>query len=372
MMKYLRLLLLVAIVTLPLVSFISFSCTSTSGIDDSIVQIWDPAGGITGGPALIAFGITAGDGSQALTVLDYEDYSPGELEVKINKHTYKGVVQAIDPRTSATLLNIEGLKMLPAPVADSSMISSTQKIIIRGWLGDKLKKEQAEITQIPSVTELHFNVSLTQEEVEKEGWGVFFMGTPVTDENDRVLGLVTPFYNKLVFHSIPLGWIPPVVCINSAMELLNPDAAVRPWVDGPVLTTLTVKNRTYGYNSGILSYVSDYPAMTAAIRELLQTLGEPLAYGELPENYNKLVWPESTDGTFLTMVYARPVELKNTNDDLLAKAKWVGIQWDRSEGRPNRLMYGWVDKISSEYHVQGGFALKGDITGLEKTLHPAY
>ena len=93
-------------------------------------------------------------------------------------------------------------------------------------------------------------------------------------------------------------------------------------------------------------------------------LGAPLASSDLQQNCRDLVSPQaSTDGNIMTVVYAEPVDLRNTDGNLLAHAKWVGIQWDRDQGKPNRLFYG-----NSDLTIEGGFLLLGDMTNLVKAF----
>ena len=43
----------------------------------------------------------------------------------------------------------------------------------------------------------------------------------------------------------------------------------------------------------------------------------------------------------------------------------VGIQWNRSEDKPNRLLYG-----STTYAVEGAYSIEGDIGDLIQILQP--
>jgi hypothetical protein len=67
----------------------------------------------------------------------------------------------------------------------------------------------------------------------------------------------------------------------------------------------------------------------------------------------------------LIVVFPDPVTLKNVDGKTLAQAKWVGIEWDRLEGKPNRLVYGDV-----AYTIKGGFELVGDLTNLQQSVPP--
>ena len=67
----------------------------------------------------------------------------------------------------------------------------------------------------------------------------------------------------------------------------------------------------------------------------------------------------------LIAAFTYPVELHDSDNNLLATAKWIGIQWDRSEGKPNRLIYG-----STAYAVEGAYSIEGDISGLVQLVEP--
>jgi hypothetical protein len=147
-----------------------------------------------------------------------------------------------------------------------------------------------------------------------------------------------------------------VVTINNALELLSPDAAQHIWDNGPLLFVVTNK---YGGNMR-WGQLPNYDTVAMAITEMLTTLGEPLPGNDLQQNYRELASPTaSTDGTILTVVYAQPVDLRSKDGSLLAKAKWVGIQWNRDNGKSNRLFYG-----NRDLTIEGGFVLYGDMTNL--------
>jgi hypothetical protein len=63
------------------------------------------------------------------------------------------------------------------------------------------------------------------------------------------------------------------------------------------------------------------------------------------------------------MVFPRPVNLCNSAGNVLAQAKWVGIQWGRNDGGPNRVFYGSVT-----YNLEGSFEITGDISSLESAV----
>jgi len=334
-----------------------------STIEKSMVQVFE-----TGEPAVpVAFGIVVGDGNQVLTVLDYEDYTPASDSLDVVASTndrFSASIQAIDPRTSATLLHIEGADLPAVKTGDSAALEQGQRVFIQGWqhLSVLFKKVPA-TASYPSDWPLAFQVSVNLKETGNEGWAND-RGAAITDEDGNVLGLAGAYYNKLLPIPGRPDVIPQCVPINSALELLAPDAASRAWADGPVATTLLAGGRATVFLSGILPSLSAYEQTTETIQELLGTLGRPLDDDdELAQHYVIFISPPPEDGILLTVTYARLQELRSPDGELLARAKWVGIQWNRSEGKPNRLFYG-----IKPYDLEGIFELTGDTGDLEKAL----
>jgi len=48
------------------------------------------------------------------------------------------------------------------------------------------------------------------------------------------------------------------------------------------------------------------------------------------------------DGSLLTAVFPNPVNLRGTDGTVLAQAKWVSIQWGRSDSKPSFVVYGSI------------------------------
>ena len=99
----------------------------TGPLEESIVQV----GESEDNPE--ALGVAVGDGSQILTVIDYESNNPGELEVTWPGHgSYTASFQATDSRTGATLLKLENAKLPPAKTGDAKVLSLPRKIYLYG------------------------------------------------------------------------------------------------------------------------------------------------------------------------------------------------------------------------------------------------
>ena len=91
----------------------STSLPATDAVKNSIVQVW--IGADSGGTKTFeALGVPVGDGTTVLTVIDYEDFTPGEAEVRTQDNkTYSTTIQAIDARTGATLLKLDSGSLPP-------------------------------------------------------------------------------------------------------------------------------------------------------------------------------------------------------------------------------------------------------------------
>ncbi|MFP3880563.1 MAG: hypothetical protein ACLFVA_06380 [Dehalococcoidia bacterium] len=133
-------------------------------IEQSVVKVFET--GESQSPK--ALGVIVGSGNQVLTVLDYEEYTPapGTLEVVTpTGNRFSVSVQAIDPRTSATLLLLEGANLQPVRVGDSANLETGQQVCVQGWKsGTTFKKAQARITYL-SDWPLDFHVNITEEAI---------------------------------------------------------------------------------------------------------------------------------------------------------------------------------------------------------------
>jgi hypothetical protein len=316
---------------------------------DYVVQIWQPAA--SNEPAtLMAYGVIVDDGNHVLTVLDYENYTPDRLLVISPEHgTFDASIQAIDYRTSATLLKLNNANLRSAQIGDSLSLKSDQK---------EFMKTPANINISDNISPLFFSVSIPQDFLlRREGW-VDESGAPITDKNDKVVGLLGRYSSKLI---IKLGgipgqvYLPLAVNINVAQELLTNPSQLK--------------------ESGGLDIVPSNPPhlpinniknLDTAIMGLLNKLGKPLPPDDLlgyslglPRGFR----PE--EGIMLVSVFPYSVELRDNGNNLLTSAKWIGIQWGRDEGKPNRLIYG-----DTAYQVDGAYSIEGDIAGLEQMIEP--
>jgi hypothetical protein len=186
------------------------------------------------------------------------------------------------------------------------------------------------------------------------------VGAVVTDTNGKVIGLAEPLHN----HWVQRTGIPPplITAMAGAQDLLSGAISRQSWAQGPVLDVVGSNKGLSDYEAGVLTSAADYEKMSTDLSDPLVNLGEPTAVNDM--NFNNS-WYFSVDGTVLVSVYPHLVDLQNAGGKTLAQARWVAIQWGRSEGKPNRLIYGTVP-----YVTQGGFEINGDITNLVQSVGP--
>jgi hypothetical protein len=367
--------LLAAALTMALPSAISYKI----GIDDYVAQIWRP-GTVSGEPEiLLAYGIVVDDGNHVLTVLDYESYTPDKLLVVSPEYgTFNASIQAIDYRTSATLLQLQDANLPIAEIGDTSSLASNQRVYVGGrlyWTNECM--EYLADTYIPAyisdnISPLFFRVVALPDEPKGIDW-VSESGAVITDKDGKAIGLLGRYPSKLQpLMSLPAGYIylPWAINIDSALELLTDTSHT----NGPAISIIF---RKLAINGGIglggidivpgdALPVNDIESLATNITGLLDELGEPLPIDDLAQYSSGLPWgfyPE--EGTMLIAAFTYPVELHDRGNNLLASAKWIGIHWDRSEGKPNRLIYG-----SASYIVEGAYSIEGDINGLIQLLEP--
>ena len=331
----------------------------------SVVQVWiiDPS---TGSKNFEALGVPVGDGTTILTIIDYEDYTPANVDLEVttqNNETFLASIQAIDARTGATILKLDSGSLQPVPTRDPSTLKTNEPLIV--WVQNNSNPvlEPTNVIEGPNTSNsvpLYFGVYLPDGVYS----GGVTQGAVVTDQNGKVLGLEGVYNYRLVIILGPIGRIPPIISIDSAAELLSPFANLQPWVNGPYLFTSNVVGNYIGnYDEN----GSDYPALANAITQVLNELGGPLSTSDLPRNFLSYTWsnaiPQSSDGHLLTTVFPRLVNLYNSAGTVLAQAKWVGIQWNRSNGKPSRVVYG-----STAYTIDGSFEIIGDTSILGSVL----
>jgi len=345
--------------------------------DDYVVQIWQP-GTVSGEPeTLLAFGIVVDDGNHVLTVLDYERDTPDQLLVVYKYRRYDASIQAIDYRTSATLLQLQDANLPVAEIGDTSSLASNQRVYVGGqihWTNECT--ECSTDAYIPAyisdnISPLFFSINIPWITmrvitiINGKHWDSE-SGAVIIDKDGKAIGLLGRYPSKL--HPpvpFPPGYIylPWAINIDSALELLTDTSHT----NGPAISiVLTQPYWMIDIVPGDALPVNDIENLATNVTGLLDELGEPLPIDDLTQYSSGLPWgfaPE--EGIMLIAAFTYPVELHDGGNNLLARAKWVGIHWDRSEGKPNRLIYG-----SAGYIVEGAYSIEGDISGLVQFLEP--
>jgi hypothetical protein len=342
------------------------STPAADAIKASIVQVWigDDSGGTK---TFEALGVPVGDGTTVLTVIDYEDFTPGEAEVRTQDNkTLSATIQAIDARTGATLLKLDSGKLTPVATRDPATLTVNESLTV--WVQNNSNPGLTS-TDIEGYPPSYFGPALYYDPLTFAvhlpdgvyGGGVT-QGGVVTDQKGEVLGLEGVYNYRLVIILGPIGRIPTIVSINSAAELLNPFANLQSWTNGPFLLNSNIRPREDAGNNSE-TYIDYYNLETNTITQILSELGGALSTNDLPQNFLSYVYSNDIIGCLLTTVFPKPVNLCSPDGTVLAQAKWVGIQWDRSNGQPSRVVYG-----STAYIVAGSFEITGDTNILDSTF----
>jgi hypothetical protein len=326
-----------------------------AAVENSMVQVW--AAKEDDEP--IAFGVVVGDGSQIITAFSYEFEIPNELWVGMpGKTKYRAIIKSIETETSATLLEMESFKFKPTGLlAEPNSLNSGEKITVIGWDISSFKKIRKQSTI--------YNGGVAT--LSLDAPRIVFPGAIVMNNKGRIAGIIGVFYNSLAPRLGPATQFGPLIELNSASTLFLPDTNNH-WETMPVYALITTRESLTG-NAPDYPQRGKYNEMTAAVAQLLNNIGEPLPTNELPKDFMTLSWSslDAIDGTLFTAIYPRPVQLTTTSGNVVAEARWVGLQWGRSEGKPNRIFYGHFD--DGRAIVDGGFYLTEDTNALESTLH---
>ncbi len=319
----------------------------------------------------IAFGIAVGDGNHILTVLNYEDYTPESdslYVVPAKGDCFNASVETIDPRTSATLLVVEGADLPPVRSGDSEDLWNGRSIYIQGWHADTtFTKASATIGNIAERSSF-FSIWLTSTAL-KSGEAVTGNGAAITDKVGNVVGLAGAIYYSLIAYLGAPGLISPCIPIDSALELLAPNTTSQIWAKGPAVMAIVTDTGVITASNLMRADSFAYDCMIQSVQSLFGTLGRSLEDDtEFAQEFRDYFLAGSSswdqrDGKLMMLCYPGLQELRNTDGELLARAKWVGIQWDRSEGKTDRLVYG-----TKPYEGEGIYELTGYMTHLEECL----
>jgi len=256
-----------------------------------------------------------------------------------------------------------------AKIGDISSLASNQSqiVYIRGWSSatNEYMKCPAN-AYISNNTSLFFSVNLAEGVIEKgKGW-VRKSGAVITDKDGKVIGLLGRYWSMLAILYIPIGYLPLAINIDSALGLLTDTSHTNGPAMFVVLTDRQSAGRYFVPGNPPLPLANNIENLTKNVTGLLGELGEPLPLDDLAQYSSGLpvgFYPE--EGIMLIAAFTYPVELHDSGNNLLATAKWIGIQWDRSGGKLNRLIYG-----STAYVMEGAYSIAGNISGIVQLLEP--
>jgi hypothetical protein len=337
-----RLYCLILMVLLLLPTVILTSCAGVPNTAKSIVQVWES-------DTLVASGVAVGDGTQVLAVLDYIHSPTKNISIATGDGTrYQASIAALDPRTSVTLLKVKGIRLLTDSLTGSqTVIEPGQSVIVLGWFrpvvstekqGDnihevlgnpKLRKTRALVGTEASGSPHQFNLQISSGYAQAAQ-----PGDVVTGRDGEIIGLVGNWGFGPIPAPVPQGYIPPVVTISSALELLSADYQSQSWAEGPVGYAILAPNSTSAY----LKVPDNYQAVSDSILQQLNTLGKPVSLDDIRQTNPQFVFGPK-QGKLLVAIFAFPVELRSKEGTLMATGRWIGIAWNRFD-QPGILFYG--------------------------------
>jgi hypothetical protein len=349
-----RVIYAIALLAAIMLIVVPISCSSSANSSQSVVKVrlQSISTNIVEQGSL---GIVVKDGLHVLTLIDYENYSSSSLSVMtMDGKAYSASVQSVDPRSGLTLLKLEVNANLH-PILLGELPSESQTV--RFWESDshdKMTFSSLKVNSKQTTESLFFTLA-----GDVTAGPILQPGTPVINSNSQLLGLAMPVHNRLAaMTALPN---PLIASVTGANLLFSGDINSQTWSHGPVLTSFAGQGHIFGYASGILTSPSDYDQMTAALTNLMENLGQPVIATDL--DLGNAEWYSSLDGTMLVCVFATEHNLKNAHGETLGVARWVSLQWGRSEGNPNRLVYGNVP-----YIIEGGYELPKDLSMLQRSL----
>ena len=178
----------------------------------AMVQVW--GSNATGNPLkkMLSFGVGVGDGSQVLTFIDFENFTPGAMEIVTRNQARYGVtIQVVDAYTGVTLLKLNGAgRVAAAAVSQPALPAQGQQVRIWGWLDTAFGYSNLQVVYDTS-RPIFFR---TEHDIVLGGPYVDYPGALVTDNAGNILGLETVFRTRLVILLGPIGKMPPIASIG--------------------------------------------------------------------------------------------------------------------------------------------------------------
>jgi hypothetical protein len=287
---------------------------------------------------------------------------------------YEAEIQRVDFRTGATLLTIEGGPLPVAKTGSALKVKQDDFVLVYGWSFSIKDYEETEEGKKPVFGKGEFKkksdvvVSTGSTDRDNSFYIKYPERTPpiiqgnisrsdiVTNKHGIILGLVSSWNWGIIPTSL-VGYVPPVVNIETMLELISKDAEQKVWTKGPSGYSFIKPGGSYtAYGRA----PSNYEAVAGEILILLNTLGDSLETDDLLDNYFGPPFGIET-GYALVAVYASPINIQSPGGEVLI-ARWFILRWN-VPGENNCVIYGM-----EPYEPEGAFEMTGDINKLESLL----
>jgi S1-C subfamily serine protease len=328
----------------------------SEAVDQAVVQIWHYAE--DGNCQMLASGLIVRADGAVLTVLNYEDPIDPLVVFAPDRGSWPATIVAVDPRTSATLLKIDGHDLPIAPLGDSSQLTQTQTVTVHGWEypDDQTSLYRRQVSAIDlsnpfSQEHLTFNLEWRGDS-DTIQWRSS-QGGAVVDEQGRAVGLTATYY---VHGPRIIGLGASAVTLNTALDLLASDVVQREWAMWPVTWQA---NSGTGHSMDECGTYCDMNAQVArAAQQALGYLGATIPIATPITN----TWELAAGGQTLNLLYPRPIELHGS--DQTVSARFVVIRWNENGTLP--CVY-WGTQPTQ---LDGAFSVNGDLTSLQNLIQP--
>jgi hypothetical protein len=325
-------------------------------IDQAIIQVWHYAE--DGNCQLLASGLIVRADGAVLTVLNYEAPIDPLVVFAPDRGAWPATIVAVDPRTSATLLKIDGRDLPVTPTGNSDQLTQAQSVTVRGWeyrddqTSPYRRQDSAtDLTNPFSQEHLTFNLEWRDDPAVIQ-WRVS-QGGAVVDEQGRAVGLTATYY---IHGPRIVGLNASAIALNTALDLLAPDVVQREWVTWPVTWQA---NSGAGHSMGACNLYCDTNAQVArAAQQALGYLGSTISSAAPITD----MWSLAAGGQTLNLLYPRPIELHGS--DQTVSARLVVFRWNE-DGTLPRVYWG-----KQPTQLDGAFRFNGDLTSLQELVRP--
>lgn len=288
-----------------------------------------------------------------LTIADLtEEIASWTVDVS-GRGTFAAELERFDSRTGAVLLTIEVGNLRVAP-RDLANVSHGEPVLLlsRGQDGDELVVRETYASPSSNAPDDVFALRADYTRRTERG-------TVVVAVDGTLLGLAghgRSWYGQQIVLGRVGGTDLPAVLIDSALRLLETVS----WDAG--ITPAAVVYHGPGLNRHVDGPVTR-GLLAEPLRATLGNLGEPVQLANLGRHPRYLLRPNS--GTVLEVLYAEPQDLLGDNGELLGRARYIVLWWDREAGAPDLVLCG-MDRE----HLGAAFSAQG-LNSLEALMEAA-